>query len=385
MDADLDLSYYARVVVRHWKAAVIVFVVATLAAALVSVMQHPAYQATVTLTEQSFEFYDEPRLAPLDRTVVKLYPTMARSDAVEARVIEALGESLSLEERTPGVLLLRVTIREDKDNPAVFRISVEAGSPEKAVLVANAWAEQYTEVLAGFQMDWDAQLRAAEDALRTAEEDLTSFRADTGLFVIDDSDGDPLVGASGAVGVELEKRLDSLAEHRVASDNLRLLIEDARLARDAGRGTEDLPLHLLNAAVIAQRGVVTMESVERLESMDSVIQVLESEQAIIDATMSQLSRDVEGLQQNLAEQQLELEQLTRSRDLAEGVYKVLSDEIQEGRLFQTNAQILSRATRAKPVGPSPVVNSALGAALGLVGGLVTAFALEYSERARLRS
>jgi len=385
MDSDLDLSYYGSIVLRHWKAVVIVFVVATLAAAVGSFMQEPAYQATVTLTEQSFEFYDVPRLASLDRTVVKLYPTVARSEAVEAQVIEALDDTLSLEEQTPGVLLSKVTVREDKDNPAIFRISVEAGSPEKAVLIANAWAEQYVDEVAEFQMVWDTQLQLAEEALRAAEEELTSFRADTGLILVEDSDGETSIVALGPLAMELEKRLDSLAEHRVASDYLRLLVEDARLARDSGGSIEDLPLHLLNASVIAQRGVVTVESVERFQSMDSVIQVLESEQEIINATMSQLSSDVEALQQDLAEEQLELEQLTRQRDLAEGVYKALVDEIQEGGLFQTNAQILGRATRAKPVGANPVVNVALGAVLGLVGGLVAAFALEYSERARNRT
>ena len=385
MDSDLDLSYYGSIVLRHWKAVVIVFVVATLAAAVGSFMQEPAYQATVTLTEQSFEFYDVPRLASLDRTVVKLYPTVARSEAVEAQVIEALDDTLSLEEQTPGVLLSKVTVREDKDNPAIFRISVEAGSPEKAVLIANAWAEQYVDEVAEFQMVWDTQLQLAEEALRAAEEELTSFRADTGLILVEDSDGETSIVALGPLAMELEKRLDSLAEHRVASDYLRLLVEDARLARDSGDSIEDLPLHLLNASVIAQRGVVTVESVERFQSMDSVIQVLESEQEIINATMSQLSSDVEALQQDLAEEQLELEQLTRQRDLAEGVYKALVDEIQEGGLFQTNAQILGRATRAKPVGANPVVNVALGAVLGLVGGLVAAFALEYSERARNRT
>jgi capsular polysaccharide biosynthesis protein len=385
MDSDLDLSYYGSIVLKHWKAVVIVFVVATLAAAVVSFMQEPAYQATVALTEQSFEFYDAPRLASLDRTVIKLYPTVARSEAVEARVIEALDDGLSLEEKTPGVLLSKVTVREDRDNPAIFRILVEAGNPEKAVLIANAWAEQYVDEVVEFQMVWDTQLQLAEEALRAAEEELTGFRADTGLILVEDSDGETSIVMLGPLGVELEKRLDSLAEHRVASDYLRLLVEDARLARDSGGSLEDLPLHLLNASIIAQRGEVTVESVERLQSMDSIIRVLESEQEIINATMSQLSSDVEALQQDLAEEQLELEQLTRQRDLAEGVYKALVDEIQEGGLFQTNAQILSRATRAKPVGPNPVVNVTLGAVLGLVGGLVAAFALEYSERARSRA
>ncbi|HEM62308.1 MAG TPA: hypothetical protein ENO24_08455 [Chloroflexi bacterium] len=384
MDFDLDLGYYVRVVVRHWKAVVVVFVVATVVAAVVSFFQEPTYQATVTLTEQSFEFYDEPRLVSLDRTVIKLYPTMARTEAVEARVIEAVDASLSLEEKTPGVLLSKVAVREDKDNPAIFRISVEAANPQKAVLIANTWAEEYLDEVASYQVNWDPQLLAAEAALEAAEDELRDFRAQTGLIVVEESDGETVVATMGSRGAELEKMLDSLAEHRLASDYLRLLVESARLARDTGGEVEDLPLHLLNTSVISQRGLVTEEAVGGLSSMDSIIRVLESEAELIEAAEGQLTRGVEELQQDLAEDQLESERLTRARDLAENAYKAVVKEMQEASLFQTKTEILSRATRAKSVGSHPLLNVILGAALGLAGGVLAAFALQYAEQARNR-
>ena len=88
------------------------------------------------------------------------------------------------------------------------------------------------------------------------------------------------------------------------------------------------------------------------------------------------------LQEELALDLLELERLTRARDLAESAYKALNSEVEENRLFQTNTQILSRATRAKLLGPDPKLNVILGAALGLAGGVVAAFVVQYLQDIR---
>ncbi|MDH4207896.1 MAG: Wzz/FepE/Etk N-terminal domain-containing protein [Anaerolineae bacterium] len=384
MDSEVDVRYYLDVVLRQWKAVLVVFVVATIAAAVVSFLQKPTYQATVTMAEQSFEFVDAPRVATLDKTVVKLYPTLARTEAVEAKVIEALGPILSLEEKTPGVLMSKLTLRADKDNPAIFRLIVEIDTPEKATAVANTWAESYMEEVATFQTLWSSQLQAVEQGLRSAEDALSSFREETGLGLVEEPGGDNAFVVLGPRGVQLGQKLELLAQHQLASDNLGLLIESARLARTSGRSIQDLPLQLLDTPPIAQRGVISIEAVTKQQSLDSVIQLLESEQEIIDGAKAQLSSEVNALQQELAQDQLELERLTRDRDLAESAFKAMTNEVEDARFFQTNTSILSRATRAQSVGPDPKLNVVLGAALGLAGGVVAAFALQYIQDARKR-
>lgn len=103
MEIDIDPQYYVDVVLRHWKVVIVVFLVATLAAGAASFVQQPTYQATVILTEETYEFYAVPRLSSLDKTVVKLYPTLASTESVESRVIGVLGPSLSAIEQRPGI------------------------------------------------------------------------------------------------------------------------------------------------------------------------------------------------------------------------------------------------------------------------------------------
>ena len=382
MEFELNMQYYLDVVLRQWKVVLVVFIVATLAALAVSFIQDPMYETTVIMMEQTYDYVDVPRLSPVDRTVVKLYPTLARTEAVESRVIEAIGPSLSASEKTPGALMSMVVIREDKDNPALFRIMVQVGDPGKAKLIANTWAEQYIEEVGTFQLIWSSELETVQQDLESAEAALTEFRQQTGLGLVEEPGGDQAHAILGARGVLLAKQIDLLAEHQQARDNLRLVLESAQLARDTGGSIDDLPLQLLNNPVISERGRLSAELVKDQETLDDAIQLLQAEETAISGVTDQLDAEVEQLQLELGADQLELERLTRDRDLAEGAHKALSDEVQEGSIFQVNTQILSRATGARPLGPDPKLNVILGAALGLAGGVAAAFAMQYFQDIR---
>ncbi len=382
MEFELNAQYYLDVVLRQWKVVLVVFIVATLAALAVSFIQEPTYEATVSMMEQTYDYVDVPRLSPVDRTVVKLYPMLARTEAVESRVVEAIGPSLSAAEKTPGTLMSMVTIREDKDNSALFRIRVQASDPGKAKLIANTWAEQYTEEVSTLQLSWSSELETVQQNLESAEAALTEFRQETGLGLVEEPGGDQAHAILGARGVLLAKQTDLLAEHQQAQDNLRLILESAQLARDTGGSVDDLPLQLLNNPVISERGRLSAELVKDQETLDDAIQLLQSEESAISGTVDQLHAEVGQLQQELAQDQLELERVTRERDLAESAYKALSDQMQESSIFLANTQILSTAARARPLGPDPKLNVIFGAALGLAGGVVAAFAMQYVQDVR---
>jgi uncharacterized protein involved in exopolysaccharide biosynthesis len=393
MEMEINLQDYVSIVLRRWKLVLVVFLAATVVAVVASSLQPAVYEATVTLIEQSYEFWDVPRLAPLDRIVVKLYPTLARTEAVEDRVAEALESSLSPAERIPGALLSMVTVREDRDNEALFQIKAQANDSDKAVQIANSWAEQYLQLVGGLEADpssqeahWGSQLvEAAEQELESVEEELTTFRQETGLGLAWDLGGDEAFIVFGARGLELERKLLLLAEHRHAQDKLLLLLQRARQARQDGAGIEDLPLQLLNAPVIVDRGQLSIELVREQEDLDSLIALLQTEEELISEVVDELAPEVQQMQEELAEDKLQLERLSRARGIAEGAYRALTNEVQEAQLYQSRTQILSRATRSKLVGPNRRLNIMLGAALGLAGGVLAAFAAHYFQRIRKRA
>lgn len=385
MEMELDLQYQIDVVLKHWKAVLVVFLAATIVAAAVSFMQDPTYQATTTLVEHSYEYLDVPRLISMDRTVAKLYPSLVRTETVENKVIAALGSSLSPQEKAPGALKRTVTLREDKDNPSVFRLQVQANDPSKATLIANTWAEQYVETVGILDPGWSTQLETVQQDLESTEEQLTAFRQETGLGLVEYPTDDLVLSLFGARVLELENKSGQLAVHRQASDNLLLLIEKAQLAADTGGGVEDLPLQLLNTPPIVDRGQLSVELLKEQEDLHTVVGLLDTEEQIISDVVDDLSLGVEQLQEELGQDQLELERLVRARDLAEGAYTALTNKVRESQLFRTRTEILSPATKATLVGPDSKLNVIVGAALGLAGGVLAAFALEYFEQTRKRA
>lgn len=389
MEMEISLQDYVDVILRHWRVVLIVILSATVAATVVSFVQPSTYEASVTLAEYTYEFWDQPRLSALDRTVVKLYPSLARTAAVEDRVITALASSLSAEEKTPGALLSMVTVREDKDNPALFRIIVRADDKDKAVQIANTWAEQYLQTSSTLETGWSSQLQVVEQNLESAEEALAAFEQETGLMLVVYPGGSEESALQfmifGARGAELARKLDLLAQHREARDNLAILSASARQAKEAGGTIDQLPLELLNVPVIIERGQLSVEAVSELGDLDAVILALQGEEQILSYVIDELAGDVEQLQHELARDKLELERLTRARDLAEGAYSALANEVQESQLFQSSTRILSPAARAKSLGPNRTLSIALGAALGLAGGILVAFAMQYFEEIRKRA
>lgn len=385
MEMEFNLQDYVAVILRHWKVVLIVFLAATATATLASFLQPSVYEASVTLAEKSYEFLDAPRLESLDKTVVKLYSTLALTEAVENKVVEALEPTLSPAETIPGTLMGMVTVRGDRDNPSLFQIKARADDPDKAVQIANTWTEQYLQVISNVEPPWTFQLQIVQQNLEAAEEALATFRQETGVRLIGDPGGDEAYIIYGLRGMELETKLLILAEHRQARDNLLFLLERAQEAKEADYGIDDLPLQLLNVPVIVDRGQLSAELVREQGDLDTLIGSLHAEEEIVSEVIDELIPEVEQLQEQLSQDASEFERLTAERNLARGAYNAVTNEVQEAQLFETRTEILSTATRAKFVGPNRKLNIMLGAALGLVGGVLAAFAAQYFRGVRKRA
>jgi capsular polysaccharide biosynthesis protein len=384
MEMEIDLRDYVDIVLRRWKVVLVVFLVAMVVAAVVSFLQPSIYEASVALVEERYEFYSGSRLQLADRQIVKLYPTLARTEAVENRVIEALESSLSPAEKTSGAVLKMVTVEENEDNPSLFEIRVRADDPDKAVLIANTWADQYMQMANNLETDWSAQLGVVEQELELADEALETFIRETGVRVVRDPGGDEAFIVFGARGLELERKAIALAEHRQARDNLLLLLETAQQVKEAGGGIEDLPLQLLNLPVIVDRGRLSVQVAKEQGDLDALIPLLQAEEEIISQVVDELATQVEQLQEELARDDFEYQHLSWARNLAYEAYAALSAQVREAQLFQSRTQVLSEAASAeKLVGRSPWLNVITAGVWGLLVGIMLALGLEYLGRLRV--
>jgi len=171
---EIDLRQYVFVVVSWWREIVLIaLLTAVMGAAFVLLTrftQSPVYEASATVaiarTQSSINFDErfQTSLAQGDSTAnARVLDYTARRAAllglvestnVAQAVAEQLAGTLDEDERRPGRLLGQVSAELSKPAGAaansasdLIKITVEADSPEKAAILANAWAENYvTEV-----------------------------------------------------------------------------------------------------------------------------------------------------------------------------------------------------------------------------------------------
>jgi len=388
MEEEIDVKEYLGVLSRRWRTVLVLFLVTVAAATAVTLLQRPVYEARVRLMERSYTLSPGPQLQSLDERAgnpSKMYVLYVKSGAVEERVIKSLESVLSPEEKVPGVLRQRVRLV-TKDDPTIFDIVVTANDPDKAMQIANAWAEEYVAwareyglVLEGEAELVSHELSDAEQRLVAAEEAVDHFQRETGIAVVS-SALDPYA-RFGARGKELEQKVLLLASHRVAQDNLSLLIQSAQEIKRSGGKVSDLPLELLSLEAIANRGQLSIEQIaEQGEDIDAVLALLKAEEETISNVNEALSAEVTDLQAELTLLEGQFTLLKREETNALQIYTALQNKLEELRIRQAMVGIVGEATASQqPVGLGRTLSIGVGILFGLFVGVGGAFLLDYLQ------
>ena len=102
----------------------------------------------------------------------------------------------------------------------------------------------------------------------------------------------------------------------------------------------------------------------------------------IDRQLDELEPEILALQQALQETNVEHERLIRSQELTRETYMTLARKLDEARIaaqeHNGTLQVGSyAAVPVEPVGPRRMFNSAVAALLGLMAGILIAFAIDF--------
>jgi uncharacterized protein involved in exopolysaccharide biosynthesis len=165
VEDEIDLREYLHVLINWWREIVLfTVVVAVIAAGVALALKYtntPVYKAaaTVAIARVKSDISFDDRYRTLSEEELQMLRGDARrsallglvaNSAVAEMVITDLGSALTEEERNPAVLLEQVSAetvtssnaRADSD---LIRITVESDSPERAAMIANAWAHHYVQ------------------------------------------------------------------------------------------------------------------------------------------------------------------------------------------------------------------------------------------------
>ena len=402
MDQDIDLREYIAALLKYkfWIAGLALG--AAIVALVVSLFLPPTYRATalVAITKPKYEMQFDPRFELVSGNAVppyKAYPLLAMGDELLATLIADLGAELSPEMRTVEKLRKNLEARNGAD-PSIVQLSAEEGDPQRAASLANRWAERFVEAANDLyapnrdeQAFYEEQQAEAEADLGQTEQDLVDFQARNQASILT---------------AQLDSKRAALEEYLSVARSVALIVQDAQALRARLR-TEDertgaLPSDELTALLIEidalnrtelpiQLQVSVQQDLggrtvgDQVTFLDSLIQVLEAKQDILQQEARALEPDILSLQKQLTEVQVQEARLQTAKDMARDTYVALSRKVTEARIAaQDTTGDVRLANRAAPpkdeVSPRKWLNVAVAGALGLIVGVLAAFAIEYWQR-----
>ncbi len=373
-------EYWA--VIRRWLWLIVLgTLLAGATAFLVSSLVTPMYQA-------------EARVLIVRSGAEKDLTALATNSAIASRVIGELGSTLEPEEREAGMLVGMVKAELDGN---LLRILVEADSPEKAAVIANAWAHAYEGYVNSLYAQSIADLQVqADEALgdyQEAEAALAEFLGNNQIATLTKE-----MGAKEA----------TLEEHYATQRELDRLIADANFLQEDLRedvsssttGRNSLALLLLSLRVstlfsgppvelqllLDQRIEIVEDPAQQLSELDTLIRSLEIRQKEAQALIDEgsLQQEILQLQAQLEQERARERELTSARDLAWEACQVVAQKVAETKMAsqaeETRVRFALPATDpTSPIRPRKKLNTLLASVVGGMLAVGASFFIEYLD------
>jgi succinoglycan biosynthesis transport protein ExoP len=399
MEDEIDLRKYFGVLIRHWKLIVGLAVLSSVVALAVSFLLPPTYKSTalVVITRPVYQLQFDPHIPslPIQQQPSKAYPELALSDDLKVQVISTLGDQLKSNDRDLAKFSANLTAEPGGD-PSLVLLSASGTDPQATQLIANTWARLYvtytnqiyqqSSTQASF---FEAQAAEARTKLEAAEQALIDYQGRNQLNI---------------VAAQLTSQQTQLSNYLNAQRTIALIIQDARsLQQQLAQQTADTPSSLSDqlAALYLQVNALNSQTTpfpiqlqingtgplasrtiaEQAGLLTASIKVLQDKSIEIQQQITALQPNILSLQQAQQDAQVKLDRLTRDRDVARDTYLSLTRKVDETRVASQDnnngVQLASlAAVPTEPVSPRKGFNAILGGFLGLVLGVISAFAIE---------
>jgi len=407
MEDEIDLRKYVDVLIRQWKWIVGLAIVSGLAAFIVSSLIAPTYEATalVVVTRSRYQLQFDPRIETVaqPQQAYRAYPELALSDDLVLQVMERLGGELNTDERDLESFRMRLSARAGAD-PTLVRLAATGTDPNQAQAIVNAWAALYVAYANELYQQqsnsvtfFEAQVAEASQELEKAEQALIDFQARNPINVVE---------------AQLESKQMALSDYLAADRTISLIIQDARsLQQQLAQQDDNAPVTLadelaalylqvdaLNAQAsvpiqlqIGGSGSLASRTVsEQVALLDALINALQDKAIEIRREIDALEPEILELQEAQQAAQVELDGLTRIRDVADDTYSTLARKLDEVNVAaQDESGEVRLASQAAvptdPVSPRKALNTVFGGLLGLMVGIAAAFVIDARQSAAEKS
>jgi succinoglycan biosynthesis transport protein ExoP len=406
MEDEIDLRAYIAILLKYKYWIVGLALGAAILALGVSFVWPPTYEATalVAITKPRYTMRFDPRLETVADVTppYQAYPALALGDELLTALIGDLGSKLTSDEQSITAIRDMVDAKNGTD-PSIVELTVKNGDPERTALIVNRWATLFVDKandLYGQSQEelsfFEAQATEAQDALTKAEQDVVDFQARNEASILQ---------------TQLNNKQAALNDYLSVARSVRLIIQDSSSLQDRLRAQDAatraslsdelsslfLEIDALNRGqlpiqlqITGQQGLSNKTVGEQITFLDSLIQVLESKQAILEQEAKSLEPDILSLQERLQEVRTEEARLDRAKQVAQETYMTLARKVDEVRVSAQDTtrdvRLASMATVPdEPASPHKLLNTVIGGALGLAIGVFGAFAIEYWRQGKPES
>jgi succinoglycan biosynthesis transport protein ExoP len=407
VEDEIDLRVYINVLIRFWRLIAGLTVGAAVVVFVVTLFLPPSYQATamIVITRPLYQLQFSPQIQNLDNANAQQLLTgkaaldLATSDSLLQQVIDAIGNDLAPKERTLTAIRAIVKAKTGND-PSIINLTVNTRDPQQTARIANAWADLYVREINDLYGQSGEQLKFFETQLEQAQRDLD--KADQALVDFEKRNDAAVLQA------QLTAKQGAFANYLSLNESLKLLLQNVRDLQDqlsrqpAGAQStlgDDLSALLLqvNALNNAQSNIPIQLQLPGASSLSNktvgqqaaymadLARTIETKQTEAKQQAELLPAEIKALQGQIQEARTEEARLTRQRDLAQTVYTTLAQKVGETRITAQDTsgrvRLASAATVPdRPAGAKRLTTTALAAALGLLAGVMAAFAIEYFKQ-----
>jgi uncharacterized protein involved in exopolysaccharide biosynthesis len=400
LEEEIDLRRYIEVLRRHWWWIVGLAVAAAVVAFLYSSLQPPLYQASaiVLVTQPRYDIQFDPSFkTEVDTVPSKALPTLATSDTVLQGVVDAYtpGPEAGIQHLSFRSLVGMAQASSASD-PSLLSLRVRCRFAEDAADIVNLWADvlvrHSNELYSNGQSDvtfFEQQVAEAQQALDSAESAVIEFQARNQSSIakgqldsLNQAQKEYLTSQRRVAQFiqdiqALRAQLAAQPADQSASlaDNLTALL--LQLQAFGAQASGPIQLQIAEPASLSDKSLA-----EQIVLLDDLAATLQAKSAQTDGLLAELEPQILALQQQVEELNVEDDRLTRDRDLARDTYLTLARKLEEARIAAQEENGVLRvgsyaAAPAKLLGTHRSFNTMAAGMIGLVVGVVCAFASEF--------
>ncbi|MCL4562604.1 MAG: Wzz/FepE/Etk N-terminal domain-containing protein [Chloroflexi bacterium] len=416
-EIEIDLQKYVRALIRSWKILIGVPILFAVAAYLVFSFFPVKYETTamVAVTQSRYVYNFDPRVTSTENILpnYKAYPVLAMSDDILSNLL------IQWKNKPAGIStpddLRKILSANLGADPSLVNLTVQYKDPKVAADLANLWASIFIPNARGtfsgqgenqVQFFGD-QLAQSKTELDKAEKALVDFQSTNQVQILTN---------------ELNSLLQSQTEYLARKRNLQYLDQDIQAlneqlgtqsaASQASLASQISLINLQNRAFNSGVSIVdssqtgglgTSNSInstpiqlqinnvqdlanstvgDQIAFLNQLEKTLQAQSEEIDTQLKNLAPQIFDLQTKKQQMQTTLDNLTRTRDVANETYTTMARQVDQSRISAQGSdgevQLAAKAIAPTiPVSQHKARNAVIAAVLGGVLVMIAVIVLEW--------